>query len=110
MNNIFSIRFNELRKQRKLSINKIAELFNCSVMKIRRWIDGTHLPEVDYLIELSKLFNVSVSYLIGESDIKSPVNFYKSKEETIAMIEDINKLSAEQRNLIFSMIKNMKNK
>ena len=107
---IFSIRFSSLRKERELTINKCAELLNCSFMKVVRWEKGTFFPDIPDLINISKLFNVSVSYLVGESDERNINNFYKNKESTVAMINDIDKLSSEQKDLIFSMIKNMKKK
>lgn len=64
------IRIAELRKEKGLNQTGLAIKLNVSQKMISAYENGTHQPSIDTLIRLSKIFNVSVDYIIGESNIK----------------------------------------
>jgi len=57
-----------LRKQKKLTQEKVGELVNMSQRSVANWESGERLPSISTLIELSDKFNVSVDYLLGQTD------------------------------------------
>ena len=65
-----------LRKQRKLTQEKVGEMVNMSQRSVANWESGDRSPSLSTLIELSELFNVSLDYLLGKTDnperIKQP--------------------------------------
>ena len=65
----FSQRFVALRKQRKLTQEKVGELVNMSQRSVANWESGERSPSIPTLIELSNKFNVSVDYMLGCSDV-----------------------------------------
>ncbi len=61
-------RIRELRLERKLSQNQMADLLSVSQDTISLWERGKSLPSAEYLIEISKNFNVSTDYILGLTD------------------------------------------
>lgn len=63
-------RIAELRKEKGLNQIGLGLKLNVSQKMISAYESGLHQPSIDTLLELSKIFNVSVDYIIGNSDIK----------------------------------------
>lgn len=66
----FSQRFAALRRQRKLTQEKVGELVNMSQRSVANWESGERSPSIPTLIDLSQKFNVSIDYLLGCSDVQ----------------------------------------
>ena len=66
-------RLRELRKKRQLNQEGLAQRLNLSRSSISEFESGKRLPNLDTLITIANLFNVSLDYLIGLSDIKPPI-------------------------------------
>jgi Predicted transcriptional regulators len=60
----------ELRKSNGMSQEQLAEKVGVSRQSISKWESGDSTPELERLVELSKVFNVSTDYLLlsGEVD------------------------------------------
>ncbi|WP_273709479.1 helix-turn-helix domain-containing protein [Leuconostoc mesenteroides] len=63
-------RLRELRKERGLSQDRLANEMSINIKTLRRYEVGENNPRVAILIELADYFDVSVDYLIGRTDIK----------------------------------------
>lgn len=61
-------RLKELRKAQKISQEALALLLNVSTKTISRWENGESNIKPKKAEELAKIFNVSVSYLLGYDD------------------------------------------
>lgn len=60
----------ELRKANNLSQEQLAEKVNVSRQSISKWESGETVPEIERVIELSKVFNVSTDYLLLSSEVE----------------------------------------
>lgn len=69
MNMKFAEKLITLRKGRELTQEQLAEQLNVSRQSISKWEGGQVIPEVDKIVELSKLFDVSIDYLLKPSEI-----------------------------------------
>lgn len=58
-----------LRKGRELTQEQLAEQLNVSRQSVSKWESGQVIPEVEKIIELSKVFNVTLDYLLKPSEI-----------------------------------------
>lgn len=70
----FPERLQALRKEKGYSQEKLADLLNVSRQSVSKWESGQSYPEIDKLIVLSDLFNITLGELVkGKSpeDIKS---------------------------------------
>lgn len=59
----------ELRKAKRMSQEQLAEKINVSRQSISKWESGESAPELERLIELSRVFDVSTDYLLLPSEV-----------------------------------------
>lgn len=62
----FSSNLQRLRKENHLSQEKLAELLHVSRQAVSKWETGDGLPELDKIIQISELFNISLDVLLKE--------------------------------------------
>lgn len=75
----FPDRLRFLMKQNDITQSALAERLCTSQQTVSRWVTGKFQPDIDQLITMAKLFNVSVDYLIGYSD--TPVIIFDTKKD-----------------------------
>ena len=72
----FAENLKQLRKERHLSQEELAEILDVSRQAISKWEQGSGYPEVEKLLLLSKQFNISLDSLLSTeimpSDAKTP--------------------------------------
>ena len=84
-NNSVGKRIAQLRKQNGWSQMDLAKKINVSDKAVSKWENGG-MPSVDLLPRLSKIFNVSIDYLLlGEDNSNSAVMLDKSEEPSDAV-------------------------
>lgn len=62
------VRLLELRNENKLSQEKIAELLNITRPQYTLYEQGKREIPVKYLRTLARIYNVSIDYIVGETD------------------------------------------
>jgi len=62
---IFARTIKELREERGLNKTELANALGFKHPTIVNWENGTKVPSIFTFIELSKFFNVSIDYLVG---------------------------------------------
>jgi transcriptional regulator with XRE-family HTH domain len=73
MSKIFSERIRKLRQDKELSQAKLATILKTHQQTIDRWEHGKLQPDLETLIALANLFDVTIDYLVGTSnDIIKP--------------------------------------
>ena len=72
MNRLKEIRNNAVHNGHKMRQADLAELLGVTKLTVSNWENGKHEIKADKANEIAKLFNVSVSYLLGYSDKKEP--------------------------------------
>ncbi len=58
----------EIRMNRNLKAQEVADYLCCSLSVYSRYENELRMPPIDILLKLSKLFRVSVDYLIGNEE------------------------------------------
>lgn len=92
-----------------LSQRNIAKILNISQGTYNNWENGKTEPSIAQLIELSKFFEISVDYLISNSDDAGIINYNKSiTEYEKALLDNFNQLPPTLQNNIFELIQNYK--
>ncbi|WP_163195549.1 helix-turn-helix domain-containing protein [Clostridium thermarum] len=66
----FGTRFKQLRMERKLTQEKLAEMFYLNKSSISRYENDIQIPEMPTLEAFAEFFDVSVDYLLGKTDIR----------------------------------------
>lgn len=89
----FAERLKLLRKERRLTQEKMAELTGISKSSISMYENGNRIPELETFESLADFFNVNMDYLKGKSDIRgifdnntlSPFPLSVDESEILAM-------------------------
>lgn len=82
---MLSKRLKELRLEAGLTQKELANAINTSQQNIGLYENGKRNPKREILNRISKYFNVSINYLLGNSEIRNPekeieLDFEKVKE------------------------------
>lgn len=86
----------ELRKQKGLTQEQIAEKFNVSNRTISRWENGYNMPELDILIEISDYYEVELREILNGE--RKSENMDKEVKETVLQAVDYTNTEAERYN------------
>ena len=73
---ILSKRIKVLREEHHLSQSQLAEKLNVTTSSISQYESGDRIPSDDVKIKIANLFDVSLDFLMGVSDIRSPYTFF----------------------------------
>jgi phage repressor protein C with HTH and peptisase S24 domain len=68
----FQERLKTLRLEAGLTQGNVAELLNISQQSVQKYEKGNGKPLNNNLEKLAKIFDVSISYLLGETDVRQP--------------------------------------
>lgn len=69
MNDIFVERLIELRKEGNISQRDLAKAIGTTQAAVSLWERGERTPDIDTLLKLANVFDVSTDYLLGREDI-----------------------------------------
>lgn len=79
---MFRLRIKELREEKGLSQKKLADSLGLSAGTVGNWESGIREPNFDTATKVADFFDVTVDYLLGNSDVRNP-------ETTIPTDDDI---------------------
>lgn len=83
----------ELRGERKLTQEQLAEIFGVSNRSVSRWENGINMPDLDLLIQLAKYFDVGLEELLDGERRKKDMD--KKSEETLLKVADYSNVEKE---------------
>lgn len=66
-------RIKELRQEKDILQSDLAKRLKVGQATISNWETGRYEPDQDALREMSKIFDVSIDYILGNTDIKNPL-------------------------------------
>ncbi len=95
-------RIAELRKAKHLNQTGLGLLLNVSQKMISAYESGAHQPSIDTLKNMAALFNVSVDYLIENTDIKTPIDEFaknglnENEIELLKLFKNLDKLQQQR--------------
>lgn len=89
----------ELRKEKGLTQEQLAEQFNVSRRTVSRWETGSNMPDLDVLIEMADYYDVDLRELFDGERKSEKMN--KELKETVLKIADYN--NDEKQKLIKRM-------
>ena len=84
------MRLKELRKQKGITQDKLSRILGVSRTTISMWEIGSNEPDNETLIQLAKLFNVTVDYLVENEPQELPTDIFPlPKQKKIPLIGTI---------------------
>lgn len=98
-----------LRLKAKMSQHTLAEVIGVSQQSINKYENHSVEPDIETLIALAAFFNVSVDYLIGNTDITEKADnmlYQNLSQEEIKIISWYRKANKTEKEIIRLIMKN----
>lgn len=87
---MFKTRLKNLRIEKDLTQKQLADILHMQNTAISKYELGERKPDQEILMKIAQYFNVSLDYLMGNSDIRNPYNEEnKDTQDKYAPVEDI---------------------
>lgn len=86
----------ELRNQKGLTQEQLAEQFCVSSRTVSRWENGNNMPDLDILIEISDYYEVDLREILNGE--RKSENMDKEMKETVLQAVDYSNTEAERYN------------
>ena len=108
-------RIKELREKNKWTQTDLSIKLNSSISSIAMYEKEERKPSLEVLVKLSEIFDCSIDYLLGKSDIRNPEKIDSDKINIGLSKKDYNPPTPEQQEKIeeyarFVLQNNLKDK
>jgi len=95
----------ELRKEKELTQEQLAEKFGVSSRSVSRWENGNTMPELGILVELAEYYGVDIKEIIdGERKSESMENEEKETLRKVADYAEVEKKLVVRRKCIVTFV------
>ena len=81
LNLIIAKNLTNLRKKNKLTQLELAQMLNYSDKAVSKWQNGESVPGIDVLHRISKIYNVSLDFIVGEQTASVPPYHHPANQE-----------------------------
>ena len=101
-NSLFKTRIKKLRNNKEWSMETLAEKLDTKKSTVSMWENSDVIPREEMLIKISKLFDVSIDYLLGNDEMegKAPDN-----SELAYIQRNLEKMDSERLNKAKTILK-----
>ncbi len=104
----FADRLKELRSQKRITQEKLAERFFITKSAISKYENGVNTPENKLLQDMADFFDVSVDYLLGRTDDKKIISQYASKRDKAKeILEVLKKVGVNLENIDYDKLEQL---
>ncbi|MDR7870446.1 MAG: helix-turn-helix domain-containing protein [Tissierellaceae bacterium] len=76
----------DLRKEKDLTQEQLAEILGVSNRSISRWENGVNMPDIDLVIEMAKFYDVSIEEMLDGERKENIVD--RKKEESLLKVAE----------------------
>lgn len=104
MNSGLYDRIRQLCEDRGISISRLESECGFSNSTIKKW-QSTSTPGVDKIIAVAKYFDVSTDYILGRTDIPTPVEEVIGDNDIISVQRARTRMSETDRERMMQMLK-----
>lgn len=94
----YSERIKDLRTEKGLTQKELASLLQLTANSICEWEKGRCSPGIEHLMQLSKIFECSIDYIVGNSDDFGVISL-QPKSTTLPLSTDEQELLKDYRSL-----------
>lgn len=96
----FNEKLTKLRKMEGLSQEELGYRLNVTRQTVSKWELGQTTPEMDKLVEIGKIFNISVDDLLNDSEVQSAKNVINEKKSTEENVQQVEKQENVNENVV----------
>jgi repressor LexA len=104
-----------LLKENNMTAYRLAKDTQINTATFSEWKKGTYTPKADKLQKIADYFNVSLDWLLGNTDIRTVISKHNDEApiqspEVIQLIKSVEKLTPEQIKYLTNFIDSMTEK
>ena len=96
-------RIKQLREENNWTQLELSKKMNCAMSSIAMYESETRKPSMEVLLKLSEIFDCSIDYILGKSDIRNPLSIDEDKIN-LAFSSGYNGLNETNKNIINATI------
>lgn len=104
MENILYTRIKLLCARNNISIAKLESDLGFGNASIRKW-EKQISPSIDKIVKVAAYFDVSIDYLMGRTDVESPISEIIGDEDIISFQRARQRMSPKDREKMMLMLK-----
>ena len=97
------LRIKELCEQRNITIQRLETSLGFGKSTIKKWEESS--PSADKIIKIADYFGVSTDYLLGVTDIQSPIKSFISDKDVVSFQRAREKMSETDRDRMMQILK-----
>lgn len=97
-------RIKELCYENNISISKLENELGFSSSSIKKW-ERISSPSIDKISKIANYFNVSVDYLLGRTDIKSPISDFIADDDIISLQRARQKMTQNDKDKMMQILR-----
>jgi transcriptional regulator with XRE-family HTH domain len=101
---MFGKRLKQLREDNDLRQEDVGKIVNVEKSTVSQWESGKRTPDVETIMKLADYFNVSIDYILGKTDIRTPIETiaaHRSDDPMSELPEEARKSLEEFKEFIF---------
>ena len=108
---ILADKITQLRRQTGWSQEELAHQLNVSRQAVSKWESGSSIPELDKILNMSRIFHVTTDYLLKD-ELEQPesVSSAASASDEIPAREPVRTLSLEEANTYLDLVRQTRGK
>jgi len=100
----FNDKLQKIRKENNITQEGLADKLNVSRQAVSKWESGTAYPDTEKLIQISKIFNVSLDELINDDiDVNKNKDNINKKIDFMGIINQVLEFISKSVNMFWSM-------
>ncbi len=100
-------RIRELREAKGMTQLRLSLELEVTQETISAYETGKHLASVKTLMKMSEIFNASMDYIMGLSDIRKPMKATNLNNDEVVVVETFRKLNYTQREKALSYMEGL---
>ncbi len=100
-------RIRELREAKGMTQLRLSLELEVTQETISAYETGKHLASVKTLMKMSEIFNASMDYIMGLSDIRKPMKASNLNNDEVVVVETFRKLNYTQREKALSYMEGL---
>ncbi len=100
-------RIKQLREENNWTQLELSQKMDCAMSSIAMYEKEDRKPSLEVLVKLSEIFNCSIDYLLGKSDIRNPKQENDINEELLKVgfdMKDYNPPTDKQKEQIKALL------
>lgn len=100
-------RIKELREEKRMTQVRLSTELEVAQETVSAYEIGKHYPSIKSLLKMTELFDSSIDYILGLSDLRSPINTDNLSNQEISVLALFRRLGYTQKEKAIAFMQGM---